>query len=76
MIQHYHIFSENDRYIDLDFDDNKSVKELVKYLFDQKGYYEPYGIDIVTLFQIYSSKGADGDGFFITDTQAKCAEMC
>ena len=33
----------------LEFDDAKTVKELIRYAFEHFGYYEPFGIDTVTI---------------------------
>lgn len=40
----------------VEFDDNKSVRELIRYAFDKFDYYEPLGMDIVTVFQSHNSK--------------------
>ena len=36
---------------EIEFDDRRSVKELIEYAFESFGYYEPMGMEIVTLFQ-------------------------
>ena len=56
----------------LEFDDSKSVKELIAYAFDTFGYYEPMGMDIVTLFQAYHPSSTTG--WFTTDTTMRCAD--
>lgn len=50
MIQKYKFEGENDF---IEFDDSKSVKELINYAFDKFDYFEPAGIEIVTLFQCH-----------------------
>lgn len=54
------------------FDDSKSVKELIQYAFEKYGYYEPLGMDIVTIFQGHHPAG--NYGWFTTDTSLSCAE--
>ena len=44
MIQKYKFEGENDF---IEFDDSKSVKELINYAFDKFDYFEPAGIEIV-----------------------------
>ena len=56
----------------LEFDDSKSVKELIEYAFDTFGYYEPMGMDIVTLFQAHHPN--TNTGWFTTDTTLRCAD--
>ncbi|MBR5095459.1 MAG: hypothetical protein IK095_10205 [Oscillospiraceae bacterium] len=56
----------------LSFDDEKSVAELIRYAFDCFGYYEPAGMEIVTLFQAYHPQTSTG--WFTTDTSRKCSE--
>lgn len=56
----------------IEFDDAKSVRELIHYAFDQFDYYEPFGMDIVTLFQCHHS--ASNTGWFTTDLDRSCAE--
>nr|WP_302286889.1 hypothetical protein [Catenibacterium mitsuokai] len=46
MIQEYNFFRENT----LKFEDSKTVKELLEYAFEQYGYYEPFGMDTVTIY--------------------------
>lgn len=47
MLQHYRIFSEDeDKPIELAFNDNKTVRELIDYLFEKMNYYEPFGMPI------------------------------
>lgn len=57
---------------DLEFDDAKSVRELVEYAFEVFDYYEPLGMDIVTVFQAHHSQSTEG--WFTTDTSRSCAE--
>ena len=44
MIQKYKFEGENDF---IEFDDSKSVKELINYAFDKFDYFEPAGIEIL-----------------------------
>lgn len=55
----------------LSFDDSKSVKELIQYAFDEFGYYEPAGMELVTLFQ---PQARTYTGWFTTDTTRSCAD--
>ena len=52
---------------DVIFDDEKTVKELIEYVFDQSGYYEPMGLDVVTVYD--ASKY-----YVVTDTSKKCKD--
>ena len=69
MIQKYKFEGENDF---IEFDDSKSVKELINYAFDKFDYFEPAGIEIVTLFQCHHPNSSTG--WFTTDTSKKCSE--
>ena len=40
----------------LEFEDSKTVKELIEYAFEKFDYYEPFGMDSVTVFQMSSSR--------------------
>ena len=53
------------------FDDTKSVKELIRYAFNEFDYYEPAGMDVVTLFQPQSRTNT---GWFTTDTSCLCVD--
>ena len=53
------------------YDDIKSVKELIQYSFHQFNYYEPAGMEIVTVFQPQSRTYT---GWFTTDTSLSCKE--
>lgn len=64
MIQTYKFFGENSS---LEFDDSKTVKELLQYAFEQFDYYEPFGMDAVTIYQT-------GFAHFTLDTSRKCCE--
>ena len=64
MIQIYKFFGENSS---LEFDDSKTVKELIQYAFEQFDYYEPFGMDTVTIYQ-------SGHAHFTLDTSRKCSE--
>ena len=69
MIQKYKFEGENDF---IEFDDSKSVKELINYAFDKFDYFEPAGIELVTLFQCHHPNSSTG--WFTTDTSKKCSE--
>lgn len=56
----------------IEFDDKKSVKELIAYAFESFDYYEPMGMDIVTLFQAHHPD--TNTGWFTTDVTLSCAE--
>lgn len=64
MIQTYRFFGENSS---LEFDDSKTVKELLQYAFEQFDYYEPFGMETVTIYQ-------SGHAHFTLDTSRKCYE--
>lgn len=68
MMQKYNFFGEEP----IEFDDEKSVKDLIQYAFDQFDYYEPAGMEIVTLFQPHSP--LSHMGWFTTDTNRKCSD--
>lgn len=68
MIKKYSFFDGGD----VEFEDTKSVKELIEYAFDTFNYYEPLGMDIVTIFQAHNSKSTEG--WFTTDISRSCAE--
>jgi len=68
MIVKYHFFDGGD----IEFDSTKSVKELIRYAFERWGYYEPLGMEIVTIFQAHHSKSSVG--WFTTDTSRSCSE--
>ena len=69
MIQTYKFFGENSP---LEFDDSKTVKELLQYAFEQFDYYEPFGIDSVTVFQCHHPKS--NNGWFTIDTKRRCVD--
>ena len=54
------------------FDDSRSVRELIAFAFEAFDYYEPLGMDIVTVFQCHHSKTSTG--WFTTDVMLRCAE--
>lgn len=64
MIQTYKFSGENSS---LEFDDSKTVKELIQYAFEQFDYYEPFGMDTVTIYQ-------SGHAHFTLDTSRKSYE--
>ena len=63
MIQEYSFFKEDT----IKFEDSKTVKELLEYAFEQYGYYEPFGMDSVTIYQANIPH-------FTLDTSRKCCE--
>lgn len=56
----------------VEFDDSKSVRELIQYVFNKLDYYEPLGMDIVTVFQCHHAR--TNNGWFTTDTGKSCSE--
>lgn len=56
----------------VEFDDSKNVRALLAYAFDAFGYYEPIGMQYVTLFQCHHSRS--DEGWFTTDVDRSCAE--
>lgn len=56
----------------LEFDDSKSIRELIEYAFETFGYYEPMGMDILTLFQAHHPD--TNTGWFTTDVTLRCAD--
>lgn len=69
MIKTYSFITDN---ITFDFDDSRTIRELIDHAFNQFDYYEPAGMEIVTLFQCHHSKTSTG--WFTTDTSRKCAD--
>ena len=59
----YHFFDMED----VVFDDERTVKELMERVFEESGYYEPMGMDIVTVYD--ASKY-----YVVTDTSKKCKD--
>ena len=57
---------------EIEFDDRKSVRDLIAFAFESFGYYEPMGMDIVTLFQAHHPD--TNTGWFTTDVALSCAE--
>lgn len=68
MIKTYNFFGEPL----LQFEDSKTVKELVEYAFEQFGYYEPFGMGAVTVFQCHHPES--NYGWLTVDTAKKCAD--
>ena len=68
MIQKY-TFSGSEEIM---FDDEKSVRELVQCAFDRFDYYEPAGMELVTVFQYHHP--ATNTGWFTTDTARACKD--
>lgn len=56
----------------IEFEDSKSVSELIRFAFDEFGYYEPAGMELVSLFQV--SYPGERCGWFTTDTKKSCFE--
>ncbi len=54
------------------FDDNRTVKELAEYAFRSFGYYLPFGMEILTVFQGHHPD--HHSGWFTTNTSARCAD--
>lgn len=65
MIKTYSFLGEDS----LEFDDSRSVKDLVEYAFDTFGYYEPFGMDAVTVYQY------DPSHRFVIDSSLKCRDV-
>lgn len=63
MIQTYRFFGEEP----IEFNDLNTVKELVEYAFERFDYYEPFGMDAVTIYE------ASYPGHFVLNTSQKCA---
>ena len=68
MIKNYTFFDGGT----ISFDDEKKVKELIRYAFDEFDYYEPIGIEYVTIFQCHHSK--TNTGWFTKDTNNSCCD--
>lgn len=68
MLQKYTFFDGGT----IEFDDSKTVRELIAYAFEELDYYEPLGMDIVTVFQAHHSK--TNTGWFTTNVELSCAE--
>ena len=68
MIQTYHFFGEHS----LEFEDSKTVKELIEYAFEKFDYYEPFGMDSVTVFQCHHPDS--NYGWFTIDTKRRCVD--
>ena len=68
MIQKYHFCDGGT----IEFDNTRSVKELIAFAFDAFDYYEPMGMDVVTLFQPHHP--STETGWFTTDVSLSCAE--
>ena len=68
MIQTYRFFDGDA----VEFDDAESVRELIRHAFDQFGYFEPAGMETVTLFQCHHPK--TNSGWFTVDTGRKCSD--
>ena len=71
MLRTYSFFCDGENRA-LEFDDTRSVRELIAYAFEQFGYYEPAGMEIVTLFQ--SGHPETSCGWITTETDRSCAE--
>jgi len=44
----------------VEFEDSRTVRELIEFAFNQFDYYEPFGIEIVTLYQCHHPKSNYG----------------
>lgn len=69
MIQKYN-FCNNEDFVY--FDDERTVKELLRNALDTFGYYEPFGLETVTLFQVHHP--GSNYGWFTTDVSKHCKE--
>lgn len=68
MLQKYTFFDGGE----IEFENTRTVKELIEYAFEAFDYYEPLGMDKVTLFQAHHP---DTDtGWFTTNVELTCAE--
>ncbi len=56
----------------LKFDDSRTVRELIEYAFEEFGYYEPAGMETLTIFQ--PSHSRTNNGWFTQDTNRRCAD--
>ena len=65
MLRTYEFYAEKP----IQFDDERTVGELIQYAFDEFDYYEPFGMDIVTVFQSYHPDTSTG--WFTTDKNKK-----
>lgn len=65
MIHKYLFFNEKT----IEFDSTRTIKELIEYAFEQFEYYEPFGIETVTVYQ------CDPRHQFIVDTSQKCEDV-
>ena len=70
MIRRYTFLADGQK--TLEFDDSKTIKELIEYAFNVFEYYEPAGMGLVTLFQCHHSQS--NAGWFTTDTSRICAD--
>ena len=68
MLQQYTFWNEGT----ITFNDENSVGALIAYAFGQFGYYEPFGMEIVTVFQGHHPD--TNSGWITTDTTKTCAE--
>lgn len=69
MIREYRFFDGGT----IRFDDKRTVGELLRAAFDEFGFTEPFGMDIVTLYQPAFAKGSY-TGWFTTDKLNSCAK--
>lgn len=68
MIEKYTFNGENA----IEFENTRSVRELIEYAFDEFNYYEPLGMDIVTVFQAQHPE--TDTGWFTVNKELSCAE--
>lgn len=71
MLQKYHVFGVTGTK-GFCFDDTRTVQEFVEALFCEYNYYEPFGMEFVTIFQGHSDRGYCG--WFTTDKSKRCSE--
>lgn len=68
MMKEFHFIGEEP----VQFDDSKCVRELIEYAFNRFDYYEPFGMDSVTVFQCHHPDS--NYGWFTTDTKRRCVD--
>ena len=56
----------------VEFEDSGTVRALIAHAFEEFGYYEPLGMETVTVFQSHHSAGSTG--WFTKDVDRTCAE--
>lgn len=72
MVMSYRVFVEGNGWIEVEFDDQKTVNQLARYVLEMVECFEPFGEEILTLFEAHSPKSSSG--WFIIDSNQTCAE--